>query len=146
LAKRYADLADALDEMADHLRVTERGSLARDYEIAASGLRTVESIPMNPAELECVSNEVRDAVAEWRAYGKIETLNKFRKERPYLKKLTRVKSIGPNRAEKIHKETGAKTLDDLEELLESGEIEEVHGIGSKTATTFRRSIAQLDRK
>lgn len=144
MPKRYAELADALDEIALHLRVEEDGSLARDYEIAASGLRTVESIPMNPAELDCISNEVRDAVAEWRGYGEIDKLQAFREKRPYLKKLTRVKSIGPKRAEKIHKETGATNISDIRELCDNGELEEISGIGSKTATTIRRSIAQLE--
>jgi DNA polymerase (family 10) len=143
LAKRYADLADALDEMADHLRVTERGSLARDYEIAASGLRTVESIPMNPSELDCVSNEVRDAVAEWRAYGEIDKLQAFREKRPYMSSLTRIASVGPKTAQTINKETGAESIEDVRQLRDNGELEDISGVGPKTATTIRRSIAQL---
>jgi DNA polymerase IV (family X) len=142
MAKRYGELADALDEIATHLRLEEQGPLARKYEIAASGLRTAESIPPDPCELDCISPEVRDSVAEWRSLGKIDKRVSFQEKRPYLSKLTRVASIGPKRAEKIHNETGAETLDDLRDV--SDELESVHGIGPKTATTIRRSVAQLE--
>jgi len=144
LAKRYAELADALDEVALHLRVEGEGSLARDYEIAASGLRTVESIPMNPSELDCISNEVRDAVAEWRGYGEIDKLQEFREKRPYMSSLTRIASVGPKTAQTINKETGASSIEDIRQLDENSELEAISGIGPKTATTIRRSIAQLN--
>lgn len=144
MAKRYAELADALDEMADHLRVTERGSLARDYEIAASGLRTAEYIPMNPSELDCISDTVRDAVAEWRGYGEIDELKGFREKRPYMSNLTRIASVGPKTAQTINKETGAKSIEDVRQLRDDGKLEDISGVGPKTATTIKRSIAQLE--
>ncbi len=143
MPKRYEELADALDEIALHLRVTDEGSRARDYEIAASGLRTAESIPMDPAELDYVAESVRDSVAEWRAYEEIDKLQAFREKRPWLAELTTIASIGPKRAQTIHKETGAENIEDIRQLRDGGELENISGIGEKTATTIRRSIAQL---
>jgi DNA polymerase/3'-5' exonuclease PolX len=143
LAKRYGELADALDEIATHLRVTGDGRIARDYEIAASELRTMEEIPMDPSEADGISENVRDSIGEWRAYGEIDKLQEFREKRPHVSNLTKIKSIGPKRAQKIHEETGASDIEDIRELDENGELEDVSGIGTKTATTIRRSIAQL---
>lgn len=145
MSKRYGELADALDELALHHRLDGRDRLARDYQLAASSLRTAEIIPPDPAELSDVSARTRDSIAEWRAFGRIEELQTLRDKRPYLKELTSVKSLGPKTAKSIHEELGVETLSELETHLEDGTITEVHGIGSKTATTFRRSVAQLDR-
>lgn len=144
LPKRYEELADALDEIALHLRVTGEGSTARDYEIAASGLRTAESIPMDPAELDYIAESVRDSVAEWRGYGEIDKLQEFREKRPYMSSLTRIASVGPKTAQTINEETGASSIEDIRQLDDDDRLEEVSGIGPKTATTIRRSVAQLD--
>lgn len=143
MPKRYEELADALDEMALHYRLDERGRLARDYQLAASELRTAEHIPPDPAELDGVSRRVRDSIAEWRAFGQIEKLQEFRENREYLSNLTRIAKIGPKRARTIHQETGATDISDVRELAEDGELEDISGIGAKTSTTIRRSIAQL---
>lgn len=144
MAKRYDDLSDALEELSVHAKADEDEYAARSYQIAASGLRTVESIPPNPCDLDCVDETARDAVAEWRGYGEIDKLQELQDKRPYLSELTRVKLLGPETAKRLHEQHDVHGLDDLKEMLESGEIEDVHGIGSSTATTFRRSIAQMD--
>lgn len=144
MAKRYAELADALDELSLHYRLDGRGRLARDYQLAASELRTAEHIPPNPAELDNVSRRVRDSVAEWRAFGEIDELTEFREKRPYLSNLTRISKVGPKTAKTINEETGATDIEDIRGLADNGELENISGIGPKTATTIRRSIAQLE--
>lgn len=143
LPKRYADLADALDEIADHLILEESPRIAREYQVAASGLRTAESIPPDPCELEYVTENVRDSIAEWRMYGEIDKLQAFRESRPYLSSLTRIASVGPVTAKRLHEETGAESIEDVRQLRDNGELENISGIGPKTATTIKRSIAQL---
>lgn len=144
MAKRYGELADALEELALHYRLDENASLGHDYHRAASELRTAESLPPDPSSLPQVETTVRDHIAEWRAYERIEDLEEYRQQRPYLSSLTRIAKIGPKRAKKLHDETGATSIEDIRELDETGELESVSGIGPKTATTIRRSIAQLD--
>jgi DNA polymerase/3'-5' exonuclease PolX len=143
MAKRYDELADALDEISAHLTVVNKDYEAREYQLAASGLRTAESIPMNPMELDYISDTVRDSVAEWRAYEEIDKLEEFREKRPYVGSLTRIAGVGPKRAHTINKETGAESISDIAQI--SDELESISGIGGKTATTIRRSIAQLKR-
>lgn len=145
MAKRYAALSDDLEKLSIHYKLDEKKSLARDLQLAASELRTAEHIPPDPSRLTDISKRVRDPIAEWRAFGSIPELERLEEERPYLTRLTRVKSLGPVTAKQLHESKNVETLDDLEALLDSGEIEDVTGIGSKTATTFRRSVAQLDR-
>lgn len=142
MSKRYGELADALDELALHYRLDGRGSLARDYQLAASALRKAEQIPPDPSHLDGVSRRTRDSIAEWRAFGAIEELTLLREENPYLSDLTEIASIGPKRAKQINEETGAETIEDIKELRDEERLEEISGIGSKTATTIRRSIAQ----
>lgn len=143
MAKRYGELADALEELSLHYRLEDKESVARDYQIASSEIRTAEDLPPDPAELDYVSNEVRDTIAEWRSLGEIDKLTEFREKRPYLKKLTQIAKIGPKRAQTINDETGATNIEDVRELDDNDELENISGIGPKTATSIRRSIAQL---
>lgn len=144
MAKRYGDLADALDELALHYRLDGYGKKAHSYQIAASALRTADFIPPDPSDSEGISIRVRDHIAEWRAFGEIEELSEYREQRPYLAELTRIAKIGPKRAKAIHDETGASSIEDIRKIEEEGGLEDVPGIGPKTATTIRRSIAQLN--
>lgn len=143
MARRYDELAEQLDELSLHFRLKERGRLARDCQLAASEIKQIDFLPPNPSELDSVSREVRDFVADFRAYGEIPKLVEMRKEHPYLSELTRISKVGPATAKQLHKETGVSTIEDVRELDNAGQLEEVSGIGPKTATTIRRSIAQL---
>jgi len=143
MAKEYGQLANALDEMALHYQLDEHERLARDYQRAASELRTVEHIPPNPSELDNVSTRVRDSIAEWRAFGQIDKLQEFKEKREYMSSLTKIAKIGPKRARTIYQETGATDIEDIRNIANNGNLEDISGIGPKTATTIRRSIAQL---
>lgn len=140
---RFEDLADALDEIALHLRLEERSYQANQYRKASESLRKADFIPPDPSDLPDVGDAIRDDIAEYRAFGEIERLEDMRAKRPYLSSLTRVAGLGPKTAETLNEEKGVETIDELIELLDSGEIEEVSGIGPKTATKFRRSAKQL---
>lgn len=142
MAKRYDDLANALEQLSVHCKFENDGSLAREYQLASSELRTAEHIPPDPSELDNITIRVRDAIAEWRAFGKIEELERFEKERPYMTNLTEIAKVGPTTAHSLNEEAGAVTIDDVKKLDKRGKLEDVSGIGPKTATTIRRSIAQ----
>lgn len=144
LAKRYEELSDALETLALHFRFEDRGRLARACQLASSELRTAEHIPVDPSNMDDVSVRIRDYIAEWRAFGEIPKLTEFEDKRPYLSNLCQVAKVGPTTAENLHVEKDISTVDDIRELDESGELEDVTGIGPKTATTIRRSIAQMD--
>lgn len=143
---RFEELADALDEIAVHYRLQDRDHVAHQYTKASSSLRKAEFIPPDPSDLDNIGEAVRDDIAEWRAFGEISRLEEMREKRPYLNELTQVKSLGPKLAQRIYKDTGVETIDGLEELLDSGEIKNIEGIGEKTMTTFRRSVGQMNEK
>lgn len=143
MAKRYAELAEQLDELALHFRLDGDERVARDCQLAASEIKQAEFLPPDPSELDAVSYRVRDYIAEYRGYGEIPILIEMREKHPYLSELTRISKIGPKTAQTIHEETGASNISDIRELDENGELEDISGIGPKTATTIRRSIAQL---
>lgn len=142
LAKRYGELADALDELSMHAGLDGQPKMARDYRKAASALRLMESMPMDPATADGISASVRDEIAEWRSRGEIDKLEQKREKRPYLSSLTRIASVGPKTAKQLHEEHGIETIDGVRGM--SDDLETIDGIGPKTATTIRRSIAQLN--
>lgn len=142
---RFEELADALDEIALHLRLEDRSFQANQYRKASESLRKAQFIPPDPSNLPNVGDAIRDDIAEYRAYGEIERLEDMREKRPWLTELTRVSGLGPKTAQTLNEEKNVSTIDELIELLDSGEIEEVSGIGPKTATKIRRSAKQLNR-
>lgn len=144
MARRYDELADDLMELSLHLQAEGSGRASRDCQKAASEIRQAEFIPPDPSEMRDVSTAVRDYVAEWRAFQSIDELERLREKRPYLAELANIAKVGPTTAERLHEEMGVSTIDDVRELDEDGDLEKVTGIGPKTATTIRRSIAQLD--
>lgn len=143
---RFEKLADALDELALHYRLEDMGHIARQYQKASTALRKADFLPPDPSRLDGVGEAIREDIAEWRAFGEISRLEDMRERRPYLNTLTRVNAVGPKTAKTLYHEKGAETLEDLDAIVEAGELEDVSGIGPKTATSIRRSLSQLSRK
>lgn len=141
MAKRYGELADALEQISLHLDAEGNDYMSSQYRKAASELRQVEFIPANPAELESIGSIVRNDIAEWRAFGELDKLQEFEQKQPHISNLCQIAKVGPVRADELHEALGVETIEDVKDL-EDGELESVSGIGTKTSTTIRRSIAQ----
>lgn len=139
---RFEELADELDEISLHYKLDGRDHIARQYQLASSALRTEKFIPPDPARLDDVGTAIRDDIAEWMAYGEIPRLQELREARPYIGTVTEIAKVGPKTAERMNEEKGVESIDDVKKLAENGELEDVSGIGPKTATTIRRSIGQ----
>lgn len=139
---RFETLADALDEIALHYRLEDRDFIARQYTKASEELRKAEFLPPDPARLEGVGDAIRDDIAEWRAFGEIDRLTEFREKRPYLSNLCELPKVGPKTAKRLYQEKDAVTIADVQTLADNAELEDVSGIGPKTAETIRRSLGQ----
>lgn len=144
MARRYGTLADALDDLSLHFRAEDRGRLARDCQKAASALREAEHMPPDPSEIYGIDVSVRDYIAEWRAFGEIERLDQLNAKRPYLTNLATIAKVGPTTAERLYEEAGLETVEDVKAYDSERDLENISGIGPKTATTIRRSIAQIN--
>jgi DNA polymerase/3'-5' exonuclease PolX len=142
MASRFDGLLDALDELALHYRVMGKKHVARQYENAAESIMSEQFIPPDPARLDGIGESMREEIAEWRAFGRIERLERFREQRPYLTELCEVKSIGPSTAESLYDETGVETIEELTSLSNE-ELQSVTGIGPKTARSIQQSTRQM---
>lgn len=141
----FDELADDLDEIALHLKLEGNSYQANQYRKASDSLRRADFLPPDPSQLDDIGEAIRDDIAEWRAFGEIDRLTRMREKRPWLAPLTRVAGLGPKTAQSLNEEKDITTIDELIEILDDGTIEEVSGIGPKTATKFRRSAKQLNR-
>lgn len=142
---RFERLADELDELALHYRAEGHGKIAHQYTKASEAVREASFLPPDPSNLHGIGQSIRDDIAEYRAYGEISRLEVLREKRPYLSELCQISKVGPKTAQRLYDEKDAETVSDVRDLIEREELEDVTGIGPKTATTIRRSIAQLDR-
>jgi DNA polymerase (family 10) len=140
MGNRFKDLADALDEISLHYDLQDMSHVSRQYQKASRELRKADFIPPDPSEIDHIGDAVRDDIAEWRAFGEISRLESMRAERPYLSNLTKIEKVGPTTAQSIYNEKGAVSVEDVRELAENDELEDVSGIGPKTATVIEEDI------
>jgi DNA polymerase (family 10) len=89
--------------------------------------------PDRLSELDGVGDSIAEKVAEYVDSGGIDELNELREELPVdMAALTRVEGVGPKTVGTLYEALGVRTLDDLKEAAEAGEIREVSGFGEKT--------------
>lgn len=141
--KRFHDLADALDEIALHLRLEGNTYQANQYRKASESLRKAEFLPSDPSDIPNIGPSIRDDIAEYRAFGEIERLEDMREKRPYLSNLVEVDNVGPKRAQALHKGADISTVDDIIEVCDNGDLTTVSGIGEATSEKICRSARRV---
>jgi len=122
-----------LEEYEKYLRVDGRSGKAQAVARAAQSIREAESIPPDPTGLNGVGPSLREVISEYQIRERNSELERLKRDYPYLDNLTAVRGIGPEMAKRIHEELG---VEEVSELIDA-DLEDVHGIGDKTANQIR---------
>jgi DNA polymerase (family 10) len=145
---QYAEL---LEETADLLQVTGANPFrVRAFQRAARAINGLseqvddrldnESI----TEVDGIGKSIGEDLSYFRVHGSSPLLDELRASLPDgITELLKVQGLGPKRVKKIYEELGVGTLEELEDVAESGQLETLSGFGKKTAQNIIREIERL---
>ena len=148
IAKIFQDIADLLEIKG------ENPFKIRAYQRAA---RTIEHLPK---EIEIMLDEGEDlkvipgigeAIAkkttELVTTGKLDYYEDLKAEFPEgITGLLAIPGIGPKTAKRLSLELGVKSVDELEQAIQHGQVAEIFRLGDKTADNILHQIQALRRK
>lgn len=146
-------------EVAEHLEavghlLADQGAnvyRSRAYLRAAETLRTLErpvaellreegeaGLDKLPGIGPSLAHAIRDIVLT----GRLPMLDRLRGEGHPVELLASIPGIGEQTAERLHRDLGIDTLEDLEIAAYDGRLEDIRGLGGKRLTGIRESLAQ----
>ncbi|NJC70476.1 DNA polymerase/3'-5' exonuclease PolX [Planosporangium thailandense] len=141
-----------LQEFADLLAITNGEPYKiRAYENAA---RTVAGYPVDVSGLDLrglreipnVGKSIAEKIIEYFATGHVAALDQLREEIPAgVRELVTIPTLGPRKAMILYSQLGIASVDQLEDAIHSGLLEEQHGFGPKTAANLLHGIELLAR-
>jgi len=143
------EVADRLEEFADLLEAQGVEYKPRAYRRAAENVRerTASVVDLAArgddavAEIDRVGDAIAAKVVEYVETGSIEELEELRAELPVeMAALTRVEGVGPRTVGTLYEALGIRTLENLQDAAEAGEIREVSGFGAKTEGSILENV------
>ena len=149
-AVHNADIAAALDEIADILEIEEANPFrVRAYRNAA---RVVNELPTETAamiargddlaELPGVGKDLAQKIEELAETGTTELLKELRKQMPSaLVEVLRLPGMGPKRVKLLHDRLHIKTLPQLRQALDDGRVGRLPRFGEKLSQRIRQAVA-----
>ncbi|GAA2825399.1 DNA polymerase/3'-5' exonuclease PolX [Kitasatospora paracochleata] len=150
MARLNDQVAALLQEYADLLLLTGGDAYrARAYEKAA---RAVGGHPDDLAALDAkglqqipgVGKSTAEKITEYLATGRVAKLEQLRAEIPAgLREIMAVPTVGPKKAALLHRELGISTVDELRAAAETDRLNDLPGLGARTAENIRHGIDQL---
>lgn len=142
------EVSRILYEIADFLEMQDVNYKPRAYRKAARNIEAltedIESIHEREEleEIEGVGEAIAGKISEYLENGRLEYYERLKDELPVdVKDLTNIEGIGPKSVKKLYKELGIKTLEELEEAAEKGEVAEVKGFGQKVQENILENIS-----
>jgi DNA polymerase (family 10) len=143
------DIARALGTLAVLLEIQGANAFRiRAYQNAVNAVKSL-SRPLadmveageDLTELPDIGKSVAQHIEEMVRTGKITRLEELSKELPVtLVDLVKLEGVGPKKAKKLYEELGVATVDDLEEQIERGTVQELEGFGEKSVEKMRHAI------
>ena len=143
------DIARTLEELADLLEIQG----ANPFRIRAyrNAVRTVEGLTRpirvmvaegeDLSSLPAIGKDLAEHIVELVTTGRMTRLEKLAEDFPRsLVQLMRLDGVGPKKARKLFDELEVRTVDDLEEQLKAGRVQELDGFGKKSAEKILRAI------
>jgi DNA polymerase (family X) len=146
------EVARLLGELAKLTEIDEGSPQAFRVRAYDNAKRAVEQLTrdvseMSASELAGVKGLGRSTAGRIREYvdtGRIEKLEELRARHPAGKlELMRIPGLGPKTVELLATELGVTDLEGLRLAIDEGRVDQLPGMGEKTAQNLRRSIEQL---
>lgn len=134
---RNEELARVLDRIADLMEIDgSDGFRVSSYRRAARTLRdTGEDVELLAAagrltELPGIGKGTADRISQYLRTGHVEILDELSaKFPPGLPDLLEIPGMGPKKVALVHAKLGVKSIEDLRKVIESGELEDLPGLG-----------------
>ena len=146
VARQFAEITTLLKlSGADQFRV-------RAYERAAGaiGAATADLSTLNEKEiaaLKGIGASTAKKICEYLTSGTIQMLEELRATvAPGLVELIRVPGLGPKTAQLLHDKLGVDSVESLREAIEAERLRDLPGLGARTESKLRESIARIGAK
>ena len=147
---RNADVADALDELADVSEILgEQGFRVLAYRRAATRIRetgaSVAELALQGSakELPGIGATIEAKIVEMTETGSMSALEKRRAEVPAeVRQFLRLPGLGPKTAARIWRELGVTTLDELRQAVEQQRVRGLQGLGAKSEERILEALAK----
>jgi DNA polymerase (family 10) len=147
---RNADVADALDELADVSEILgEQGFRVLAYRRAATRIRETGASVAELAlagtakELPGIGATIESKIVEMTETGSMAALEKRRAEVPgEVRQFLRLPGLGPKTAARIWRELGVTTLEELRVAAESQRVRALQGLGAKSEERILEALAK----
>lgn len=147
---RNADVADALDELADISEILgEQGFRVLAYRRAATRIRETGAsiaelaLQGTAKELPGIGATIEAKVVELTETGEMAALEKRRAEvPPEVRQFLRLPGLGPKTAARIWRELDVTTLDGLRQAAEQQRVRTLQGLGAKSEEKILEALAK----
>ena len=148
IAKVLRDVGTLLEiDGANPFRVRAYENAARTVEPHAVPMRTMVESGAKLTDLPGIGKEMASHIQELVTTGALRVLQDLTREVPYtLVEMVRLPGVGPKRANKLWRELGVETIDQLEAAAKAGAVESLAGFGKKTQERIVRGIASLKKR
>ena len=152
MARKNDEVARLLGELAKLTEIDEGSPQAFRVRAYDNAQRAVEQLTRDVAEMSAseladvkgIGKSIAGRIREYVDTGSIGKLEQLRAKHPAGKlELMRVPGLGPKSVELLASELGVTDLDGLRAAIDDGRIDQLPGMGQKTAQNLRRSIDQL---
>ncbi len=147
---RNAEVADALDELADVSEILgETGFRVLAYRRAATRIRetgaSVAELALQGTakELPGIGATIESKIVEMTETGSMSALEKRRAEVPTeVRQFLRLPGLGPKTAARIWRELGVTTLEELRVAAEQQRVRTLQGLGAKSEERILEALAK----
>ncbi len=142
IARELDTLADLLEiQGANHFRIRAYRNAVNAVKSSSRSLAAMVEAGEDLTELPDIGDSVARHIEELVRDGTIARMEEITKEYPRsLAELVRLEGLGPKKVRKVFEELGVRTVEDLQEALDAGEIEKLEGFGKKSAEKLRAAV------
>lgn len=145
------EIADILEELADLLeieganpfRIRAYRNAARTVRGHARPLADLVKDGVDLARLPGIGDAIAAKIVTLVETGHLPQLEKLEHRTPAaLVDLLRIEGLGPKRVERLYRELGIRSIEDLRRALDSGKVRALSGFGTKTEENIRKQVSR----